>query len=255
MTEQERAAFDAWWAAAASPEATPEPAIPTDREEATAFIDTLLERAVGVEQAEQLRQLLAATPAQAQQAEPIDMVLHCPACGLQHIDRPDERSGGWVNAPHRSHLCHGCGHIWRPADVPTNGVKAVNTRGKADSPTAPAQAQQAQPVGYVAAEIYSAWRKVGADTAGLKWADFVDALRAVMPAPAPEATPAMAQQAEAKPLTAMQARSVVDGMGWALNEVKTEDMEMLVKAAERACAEAWGVKLAGIGASTVEAKP
>lgn len=54
---------------------------------------------------------------------------------------------------------------------------------------------------------------------------------------------------EAQPLTAMQARSVVDGMGWALDEVEIEDMEMLVKAAERACAEAWGVKLAGIGAS------
>src|SRR5574340_600312 len=24
---------------------------------------------------------------------------------------------GWDNPPHRSHLCHGCGHIWRPADV------------------------------------------------------------------------------------------------------------------------------------------
>ena len=37
---------------------------------------------------------------------PIDMVLHCPACGLQHIDGPDERTPGWTNAPHRSHLCH-----------------------------------------------------------------------------------------------------------------------------------------------------
>ena len=52
---------------------------------------------------------------------------------------------------------------------------------------------------------------------------------------------------EAQPLTAMQARSVVDGMGWALDEVEIEDMEMLVKAAERACAEAWGVKLAASG--------
>lgn len=62
---------------------------------------------------------------------PIDIVLHCPACGLQHIDAP---TPGWTNEPHRSHLCHGCGHIWRPADVPTNGVPAVKTKGKADSP-------------------------------------------------------------------------------------------------------------------------
>lgn len=40
---------------------------------------------------------------------------------------------------HRSHLCRpedgGCGHIWRPADVPTNGVDAIKTKGKADSRT------------------------------------------------------------------------------------------------------------------------
>lgn len=82
---------------------------------------------------------------------PIDMVLHCPKCGLQHIDEPEEERSedicegpevvdtvtiGWDNPPHRSHLCHGCGHIWRPADVPTNGVQMVKTKGKVDSPIA-----------------------------------------------------------------------------------------------------------------------
>lgn len=86
---------------------------------------------------------------------PIDMVLHCPACGLQHIDAPmtdaqyaerlhesswwecgGDKPERWTNPPHRSHLCHGCGHTWRPADVPTNGVAAVKTKGKADSPAA-----------------------------------------------------------------------------------------------------------------------
>ena len=76
---------------------------------------------------------------------PIDMVLHCPACRLQHIDAPEPSQlmhidkneaceTWWSNPPHRSHLCHGCGHIWRPADVPTSGVVAVKTAGKADSP-------------------------------------------------------------------------------------------------------------------------
>jgi hypothetical protein len=75
---------------------------------------------------------------------PIDMVLHCPACGEQHVDAPEDAEGQqhpdypviepWTNPPHRSHLCHGCGHIWRPADVPTNGVVATKTRGKNDSP-------------------------------------------------------------------------------------------------------------------------
>ncbi len=69
--------------------------------------------------------------------EPLPMVLHCPACGLQHIDEATE---DWPNPPHRSHLCHGCGHIWRPADVPTTGVAAVRTRGKADGPIHPARA-------------------------------------------------------------------------------------------------------------------
>lgn len=66
-------------------------------------------------------------------AQPLDMVLHCPKCHTQHVDEPDERTPGWVNPPHRSHLCHACGTIWRPADVPTNGVREVKTRGKADS--------------------------------------------------------------------------------------------------------------------------
>jgi hypothetical protein len=64
---------------------------------------------------------------------PVDMILHCPACHLQHVDAPDERTPDWKNEPHRSHLCHGCGFIWRPADVPTNGVKAIATKGEADS--------------------------------------------------------------------------------------------------------------------------
>lgn len=85
---------------------------------------------------------------------PIDMVLHCPNCGLQHIDAPDEPGSAmaglpvWTNPPHRSHKCHGCGHIWRPADVPTNGVSAVKTKGKNDSPiTGPDQ------LGHVGASV------------------------------------------------------------------------------------------------------
>lgn len=83
---------------------------------------------------------------QAALARPVDMVLFCPDCGLQHIDGPDVLDGTvrvrgedvpiWNNPPHTSHLCHGCGHIWRPADVPTNGVESVVTCGKNDSPLA-----------------------------------------------------------------------------------------------------------------------
>lgn len=88
-------------------------------------------------------------------AAPLDMVLHCPKCGEQHIDAPetDEQYNGrlfesswwecggdkperWTNPVHRSHKCSHCNFIWRPADVPTNGVAAVKTKGKADSPIA-----------------------------------------------------------------------------------------------------------------------
>ncbi len=84
-----------------------------------------------------------------QYEDPIDMVLHCPECGAQHIDKPEpsmlagdaammggDWPGRWTNPPHRTHLCHFCGHKWRPADVATNGVAAVKTRGKDDSPIA-----------------------------------------------------------------------------------------------------------------------
>ena len=99
--------------------------------------------AVDGERAEAILQYVLGDP-----PAPIDMVLHCPVCGRQHIDAPEYESAredpfpafgedpamSWGNPPHRSHLCAGCGHIWRPTDVPTNGVAAVKTKGKNDSP-------------------------------------------------------------------------------------------------------------------------
>jgi len=97
------------------------------------------------------------------QPAPIDMVLYCPECGLQHIDKPEDcpdfpgccecRGPHWKNQPHRSHLCHGCGWIWRPSDVPTNGVAAIKTKGKTDSPVPAQPAPQSEPV----AEVMSGW--------------------------------------------------------------------------------------------------
>lgn len=65
---------------------------------------------------------------------PINMLLSCPVCGVQHIDEPDALTG-WENPPHRSHLCDECGCIWRPADVATNGVSSIETVGKSDTYT------------------------------------------------------------------------------------------------------------------------
>lgn len=77
-------------------------------------------------------------------------VLHCPCCGVLHIDRDNsdeiriqaaelgiDREGDraysywldeheWLNPPHKKHLCltedGGCGHIWKPFYYHTNGV-------------------------------------------------------------------------------------------------------------------------------------
>ncbi len=109
-------------------------------------------------------------------SKPIDMILNCPKCGLQHIDAPNPKhdlyansdtdkpksildSNGevvlglckrcgraeseldepcWTNPAHKSHLCGRCGCIWRPADVETNGVPAIVTRGQKDNWPPPA---------------------------------------------------------------------------------------------------------------------
>lgn len=63
---------------------------------------------------------------------PIPMLLFCPRCHAQHVDEADP-ANGWENPPHRSHLCHECGCIWRPADVPTVGAARIETRGRADT--------------------------------------------------------------------------------------------------------------------------
>lgn len=84
---------------------------------------------------------------------PIDMVLFCPNCAEQHIDeaKPDvcETCGkgesecscvtytAWLNPPHKSHRCNYCNYVWRPADVPTNGVKETKTRGRRDEDAKP----------------------------------------------------------------------------------------------------------------------
>lgn len=82
-------------------------------------------------------------PIHHERRKPIDMVLFCPCCVTQHIDAADWcpvpsktefAPLKWTNPPHRSHLCSYCGHVWRPADVPTNGVLFVQTKGKNDSP-------------------------------------------------------------------------------------------------------------------------
>jgi hypothetical protein len=95
---------------------------------------------------------------------PIDVVLFCPRCRFQHIDKaePDvcQECGhaayfhqgpqkvclghinaacncqsfvAWLNPPHKSHRCSNCNAVWRPADAPTNGVERATTVGSNDT--------------------------------------------------------------------------------------------------------------------------
>ena len=73
---------------------------------------------------------------QALKDRPIDMLLFCPKCNAQHIDQPQPEKN-WLNPPHRSHECQACRYVWRPSDVPTNGVTAIQTKGARDRDATP----------------------------------------------------------------------------------------------------------------------
>ncbi len=49
---------------------------------------------------------------------PVPMLLWCPECNERHIDE-----GPFAAKPHHTHACQVCGHVWRPAIVPTCGVR------------------------------------------------------------------------------------------------------------------------------------
>lgn len=49
---------------------------------------------------------------------PVPMLLACPSCGERHIDE-----GDFATKPHHTHACQECGMVWRPAIVPTVGVR------------------------------------------------------------------------------------------------------------------------------------
>jgi len=82
----------------------------------------------------------------------IDMIIHCPSCGVQHVDEPkpseckncgtpkyyhdlavvpEEYRGvcdvfePWLNEPHKKHRCGNCNLVFKTAGVPTNGVKSL----------------------------------------------------------------------------------------------------------------------------------
>lgn len=70
---------------------------------------------------------------------PVPKVLHCPSCGLQHVD-VDDNTGKWATTRlHRKHLCKpsdgGCGQVWRPFGYPTVGVREMSSRSSITTTT------------------------------------------------------------------------------------------------------------------------
>jgi rubredoxin len=77
----------------------------------------------------------------ANQTTPVNLLLFCPECGFQHIDKaqPDscETCGydrencqcevftAWLNPPHKKHRCHSCNYVWKPFEFPTNGIPDI----------------------------------------------------------------------------------------------------------------------------------
>lgn len=103
------------------------------------------------EKAEELRREWSrAEAAESRLAEPLPLVLYCPA-GHQHIDE-----GEWATKPHKTHRCtfhewadsdmpeqdgigfiqvfKACGLEWRPANFPTVGIPALAAPSTQEEP-------------------------------------------------------------------------------------------------------------------------
>lgn len=91
---------------------------------------------------------------------PIDMLLFCPRCAYQHVDAPEPETG-WLNPVHKSHRCKACGYVWRPANVPTNGVATIQTKGEKDQDPQPHNVPPTDP-----AELRPIFQRI---LCGLQW--------------------------------------------------------------------------------------
>lgn len=62
----------------------------------------------------------------------IPMRLPCPSCGELHVDE-----GEFATKEHHTHACQECGHVWRPAVVPTVGVRFLPGFLNGEAPAEP----------------------------------------------------------------------------------------------------------------------
>lgn len=72
---------------------------------------------------------------------PIPMRLVCPRCCALHIDE-----GEFATKHHHTHACQNCGEVWRPAIVPTVGVRFLpGFKNENGAPTDPLDAISDEP--------------------------------------------------------------------------------------------------------------
>jgi hypothetical protein len=62
------------------------------------------------------------------------MLLWSPECGERHVDE-----GEFATKVHHTHACQNCGHVWRPAIVPTVGVRFLPGFKNGEPATHPAE--------------------------------------------------------------------------------------------------------------------
>lgn len=76
--------------------------------------------------------------------QPIKMRLPCPECGELHVD-----AGKFATKVHHTHACQHCGMVWRPAVVPTVGVRFLPGFKDEDAARAEPQAPRPAPVKFI----------------------------------------------------------------------------------------------------------
>jgi hypothetical protein len=74
-----------------------------------------------------------AKPVAQEPTAPVPMRLPCPVCSTLHID-----IGEFATKVHHTHACQHCGHVWRPAVIPTVGVEFLPGFQNEPAPSEPA---------------------------------------------------------------------------------------------------------------------
>lgn len=65
-----------------------------------------------------LKELRRREPKEEPAAEPLELLIICPLCKVQHIDE-----GRFATHAHKNHACQNCGLVFQPCKLPSIGVQ------------------------------------------------------------------------------------------------------------------------------------